>query len=67
MTPISRPVEEQQVACEICMKEVPVSEAQSAEATEYVVHFCGLDCYAVWRAQRNHDTAEEKSTAPSPR
>jgi len=66
MTPISRPVEEQQIACEICMKEVPVSEAHSAEASEYVIHFCGLDCYAVWRAQQKQDTATEKAIAPSP-
>lgn len=39
------------VACEVCMKEVPVSEATVPEATDYVVHFCGLDCYQKWKAQ----------------
>jgi hypothetical protein len=33
------------------MKEIPLSEAQSEEADDYVRHFCGLDCYAKWRAQ----------------
>lgn len=37
--------------CEVCLKEIPVSEAKMAEADEYVYHFCGLDCYARWRAQ----------------
>ncbi|ALP54043.1 hypothetical protein Tel_13385 [Candidatus Tenderia electrophaga] len=45
------------VKCEVCMKEVPLSEAKSAEANEYVAHFCGLDCYAKWRHQAG--TAED--------
>ena len=36
------------VKCEVCLKEVPRSEAKSAEAVDYVVHFCGLDCYEEW-------------------
>ena len=40
------------IACEICMKEIPVSEAKSEEASGYVAHFCGLECYATWKAQQ---------------
>jgi len=66
MTPISRPIEEQQVACEICMKEVPISEAKCAEAEDYVIHFCGLDCYAAWRQQQDEEApAEKPAVAPS--
>lgn len=36
------------VACSVCMKEVPQSEAKSAEAADYVRYFCGLDCYDRW-------------------
>jgi hypothetical protein len=43
------------VACEICMKEIPVSEAKSEEATDYVAHYCGLECYAIWKAQQHKD------------
>lgn len=39
------------VACEICLKEIPVSEAKSEEASGYVAHYCGLECYAIWKAQ----------------
>ena len=39
---------EENVACGVCFKEIPVSEAKSEEATEYVMHFCGLDCYKKW-------------------
>ncbi len=43
------------VACEICLKEIPVSEAKSEEASGYVAHFCGLECYAIWKAQQQED------------
>ena len=46
------------VACEICLKEIPVSEASSCEASDYVVHFCGLDCYEKWRKQDVNDDPE---------
>ena len=39
-----------QVACSVCQHEVPVSEALSFEASDYVAHFCGLECYRRWMA-----------------
>ena len=39
------------VECEICLKEIPSSEAKMEEASDYVWFFCGLDCYAKWREQ----------------
>ncbi len=45
------PAETQMVACEICLKEIPVSEAKSEEATDYVLYFCGIDCYQQWKQQ----------------
>ncbi|HHJ80867.1 MAG TPA: DUF3330 domain-containing protein [Candidatus Tenderia electrophaga] len=47
--------EEGLVQCDVCLKEVPASESKSAEASDYVAHFCGLDCYAQWvkKAERN--------------
>lgn len=52
MTTSDKPVDVERVACEICLKEVPLSEATVAEATDYVVHFCGLECYEKWKSQR---------------
>ena len=37
------------VPCNVCQHEIPASEAVVAEATDYVVYFCGLDCYERWR------------------
>jgi hypothetical protein len=39
----------QRVACGVCLKEVPKSEAVSPEASDYVIYFCGLDCFATWK------------------
>lgn len=45
----------EKVACEVCLKKIPVSEAQSEEASDYVAYFCGLDCYDQWKHQKPSD------------
>ena len=42
-------MEIENVSCEICLKEVPHSEMQTAEIDDYVMNFCGLECYELWR------------------
>ena len=44
--------ESELVACDVCLKEVPRSEATVPEAADYVVHFCGLECYEKWKNQQ---------------
>ena len=39
------------VSCDICCLEVPISAAKTPESVDYVVYFCGLDCYEKWRQQ----------------
>lgn len=51
MAQSEKPVAEM-VPCEVCLKEIPASEAKTAEAVDYVVHFCGIDCYAKWKEQQ---------------
>jgi hypothetical protein len=57
-----KPVDVERVACEICMKEVPVTEATVSEATDYVVHFCGLECYEKWKNQHGKPVAQAKNS-----
>ena len=52
------------VSCEVCLKEVPISEATVAEAADYFVHFCGLECYEQWK--RQVETPEEPAEKPAP-
>ena len=44
-----------QISCEICMKEIPATNAKSVEMNDYIVHFCGLECYAKWQHQDEKD------------
>lgn len=56
------PAETERVACDVCLKEVPITEAVVPEATDYVAHFCGLECYEKWRKTlpATPDDQEEK-------
>jgi hypothetical protein len=44
---------EPKINCEICLKEIPQSEAKNTEAEEYIIWFCGLECYEKWRNEDN--------------
>jgi hypothetical protein len=52
MTSKQTTVAPEQVTCKVCMKEIPLSEAVIPEATDYVAHFCGAQCYEKWRNQQ---------------
>lgn len=47
------------VKCEVCLKEVPQSAAQNAEAREYVAYFCGPECYEEWEAELMKERTQE--------
>ena len=51
----NKPGNETKVKCEVCLKEIPRSEAKSAEAIDYVVYFCGLECYEKWGTNNRLD------------
>jgi hypothetical protein len=61
MTTQDKPLEPVRVACEICLKEIPKSEAVVPEASDYVAYFCGLECYEQWRRQ-----SDKAAVQPSP-
>ena len=48
MTPSDKPGDATLVSCEVCLKEIPKSEASVPEAVDYFVYFCGADCYQKW-------------------
>lgn len=51
MATSDKPAEVTRVSCEVCLKEVPITEATIAEATDYFAYFCGLECYEKWKTQ----------------
>jgi YHS domain-containing protein len=50
------------VACRICLKEIPKSVAESAEAVEYVYYFCGPECYTQWRDEGAAEAPAKKGS-----
>lgn len=52
---------EETIACDVCMNEIPASGAKSDEASDYVAHFCGVECYDKWKAQDTDDSDDKKS------
>ncbi len=50
-------IETKRVACKVCLKEIPRSDARAEEVSDYVLYFCGLDCYEKW--QKENGSNEE--------
>ena len=47
------------LACSVCERGIPLSTALWRESSDYVAHFCGLECYDRWRSQPgSHGTRE---------
>lgn len=44
------PSEPDLIQCEVCLRDIPGSVAVTVEGSDYVHHYCGLDCLARWRA-----------------
>ena len=65
MTTRDKPVEVERVKCDVCLKEVPITEATVPEATDYVAHFCGLECYEKWKANPPEKPGAEGKKAGS--
>jgi hypothetical protein len=48
------------LSCDMCLTELPADDAIREEGTDYVAHYCGLDCLARWRRRANpHHVAEQ--------
>ncbi|GMR21349.1 MAG: hypothetical protein BMS9Abin36_1949 [Gammaproteobacteria bacterium] len=47
------------IECSVCLKEIPITGAKSVETTDYVAHFCGLECYDKWKKQQSDESKKE--------
>ena len=52
MSKLSKPADPQSVFCEVCLKQVPKSEALMTEGRDYVAYFCSNTCYDRWPGPR---------------
>ncbi|MGD2073972.1 MAG: DUF3330 domain-containing protein [Gammaproteobacteria bacterium] len=45
-----KPEAPEQVSCEVCRRQLPAAEALRQEAEDYVLWFCGQECFSKWRS-----------------
>ncbi|MGD8566615.1 MAG: DUF3330 domain-containing protein [Gammaproteobacteria bacterium] len=50
------------VECAVCLEEVPASGAKNEETSDYVFHFCGIDCYAQWQEKAQREVQEVRQS-----
>ncbi len=58
-TPTHPSLTPERVACSVCHKEIPLSSALTPQVEDYVVYFCGLECYEEFAAERNSSAPKE--------
>jgi hypothetical protein len=49
------------LSCDVCIKEVPVSNGKVLEIDDYVMYFCGLECFDKWHKQAEHEKGQAKT------
>jgi Domain of unknown function (DUF3330) len=64
MATTAKPTDATLVSCETCLKQVPASEAIVSEASDYFVHFCGLECYEKWKNQPESPKPQDYKPSP---
>ena len=52
MSKVNKRDYQDKIPCEICLKEVPPSEAEISEASDYIRYYFGVDCFAIWKNQK---------------
>lgn len=52
------PEDSQLIDFQTCLHSIPLSEAKSIEAQEYITYFCGLDCFDQWIKQKVNPSSE---------
>ncbi|MCG6969140.1 MAG: DUF3330 domain-containing protein [Gammaproteobacteria bacterium] len=60
MTEKPIPKQPDTVACQVCLEEIPSSVAISQEADVYTQHFCGIECYALWKEKHKKEQLPEE-------
>ena len=58
---------EPSVSCDVCLKEVPAESVETFEAADYVLHFCGLECYQQWHKQVDKKNALSEGATKFPK
>jgi Domain of unknown function (DUF3330) len=60
MHTVKQQVQDELISCEVCFREVPVSQAKNEEGSEYVMHYFGLECYSRWKQQSGEESPPKR-------
>lgn len=65
--PRPRPEPPKQVSCEACMRQLIREDAYRSESEDYVLWFCGLNCFETWKDEDvgGENTKIEENETPS--
>ena len=47
-----------QAQCAVCGADIVPGQAKSVETQDYMLYFCGLDCYQKWRKEHDESTED---------
>jgi hypothetical protein len=59
MTDKPIPQEPEILSCKICLEEIPSSVSNHGEGDEYAQHFCGIECYSIWKKLEQDETVTD--------
>lgn len=45
--------------CSVCGEDIVPAEARSVELQDYMLYFCGLDCFQKWRDEQQRGESED--------
>ncbi len=58
MNELNKVKETDLVACKTCLKEFPKADGHITEVDDYVINFCGLECYEKWQKKDSEKVQE---------
>jgi len=62
-TPTHPDIPSQKIACSVCLKEIPLNMVDTPEGSDYIGHFCGIECYEEFAAQQKTESAAQPAKA----
>jgi hypothetical protein len=48
------------VSCSVCLKEIPADSAMTPQVEDFVMYFCGLECYEKFAAESQQKAAPKQ-------
>ncbi len=59
-TPPHPSITPERVSCSVCHKEIPLSSALTPQVEDYVLYFCGIECYEEFAAEQKSSALKEQ-------